>query len=209
MHVILIDMRLILLSALVAVRLGAQSSEYNGHGYVHTEVAPGVHTFVFDNPLGDAAGVDGTAVVIINDQDVIVVDAQWSPATARRVIAEIKRLTPNPVRYVINTHWHGDHWFGNQAYREAYPGVEFVSHPNTLLDMQSQEIAGFEKFRDQELPAYITDLEQRLSKGIRRDGKPYTASDSALVKKQIAAMKWATPVVKEVVPTFPTVMVAD
>jgi glyoxylase-like metal-dependent hydrolase (beta-lactamase superfamily II) len=42
-----------------------------------------------------------------------------------------------------------------------------------------------------------------------RDGKPYTSSDSAFMRKQISAMKWATPVVKEVTPTFPTLLVAD
>lgn len=192
-----------------SVPLAAQSTGYDGPGFTRTELAPGVHAFVFDNPLGDAAGVDGTAVVIINETDVVVVDAQWSPATARRVIAEIRRLTPNPVRYVINTHWHGDHWFGNQAYREAFPGVEFVAHANTRLDMESQELAGFESFRSTGLPATIADLEKRYAAAVRRDGKPYTSADSAMVRRQVAAMKWAVPVMAEVTPILPTLTVTD
>ena len=201
-----------LLAILVLVTcapLAAQSTGYDGPAFTRTEVAPGVHTFVFDNPLGDAAGVDGTAVVIINDTDVVVVDAQWSPATARRVIAEIRRLTPNPVRYVVHTHWHGDHWFGNQAYREAFPGVEFVAHASTRLDMESQELAGFEAFRSQGLPATIADLEKRYAAAVRRDGQPYTAADSAMVRRQVAAMKWAVPVMAEVTPVLPTLTVTD
>jgi glyoxylase-like metal-dependent hydrolase (beta-lactamase superfamily II) len=119
----------------------ASAPAYTGPGFTRTELAPGVHAFVFDNPRGDAANVDGTSVAIINDRDVVVVDAQWTPATTRRVVAELRRLTDKPVRYVITTHWHGDHWFGNQAWAEAYPGVEFVAHENTARDMETEEIA--------------------------------------------------------------------
>lgn len=194
---------------LPSAQLSAQVAEYHGPGFTRTELADGVYAFVFDNPLGDAAGVDGTSLVIVNDDDVVVVDAQGTPATSRRVIAEIRRITAKPVRYVINTHWHGDHWFGNQAYREAYPGVEFVAHRNTVIDLEEQELKGFAKFRDTDLPAAITDLEQRYARGVRRDGKPYTSSDSAMVRRQIAALKWAVPAVKELTPLTPTLTITD
>lgn len=194
---------------LAVLATNARAQEYHGPQFTRTEVAPGVFTFVFDNPLGDAGAVDGTAVVIINPSDVVVVDAQWSPTTARRVIDEIRKLTPNPVRYVVNTHWHGDHWFGNQAYREAWPGVEFVAHVNTVIDAEKQEIAGFEKFRKTDLPAMIADFEKRYAGGVRRDGKPFTSADSAAVRKQIAALKWAGPVINEVTPVFPTLTITD
>lgn len=195
--------------ALAVCASSAVAQQYHGPQFTRNEVAPGVYAFVFDNALGDAAAVDGTAVVIINQSDVVVVDAQWSPTTARRVIAEIRKLTPNPVRYVINTHWHGDHWLGNQAYREAWPNVEFVAHPNTVIDLEAQELSGFEKFRTTGIPTMIADYEKRLAGGVRRDGKPYTAADSAAVMKQIAALKWAGPVINEVTPVRPTLTVAD
>lgn len=200
---------LLVLMAVTTARLHAQPAQYHGPQFTRTEVAPGVHAFVFDNPLGDAAGVDGTAVVIINQSDVVIVDAQWSPVTARRVIAEIRKLTPHPVRYVVNTHWHGDHWFGNQAYREAWPGVEFIAHENTLVDLEAKELAGFEKFRSTDLPATIADMEKRLAGAVRRDGRPYTASDSAMVQKQIAALRWAGPAISEVTPVRPTLTITD
>ncbi|MBL8985460.1 MAG: MBL fold metallo-hydrolase [Gemmatimonadetes bacterium] len=189
--------------------IGAQDRPYQGPGFEKVALAPGVWAFVFDNPLGNLANVDGTAVVIVNATDVVVVDAQWTPATARRIIAEIRKLTPNPVRYVITTHWHGDHWFGNQAYRDAFPGVEFVAHPNTLLDLEAQELPSLEPTWKTNLPQFITDLGDRLAKGVRRDGTPYTAADSASVKSQIAALRWAVPKVKEIVPVRPTLLVAD
>lgn len=73
--------------------------------------------------------VEGNVTIIVNASDVIVVDASGSPRTARKVIAKIRELTPNPVRYVVLTHIHRDHRLGLQAYLEAYPGVEVIAHP--------------------------------------------------------------------------------
>jgi glyoxylase-like metal-dependent hydrolase (beta-lactamase superfamily II) len=73
--------------------------------------------------------VEGNVTIIINEHDVVVVDAGGSPRAAENVIAEIRRLTANPVRYVVNTHIHRDHRFGNQEYLKAFPGAEIVAHP--------------------------------------------------------------------------------
>lgn len=194
---------------LAAASATAQIEPYHGPGFTKNELAPGVWAFVFDNPLGDAAGVDGTALAIINDDDVIVVDAQWSPVSARRVLAEIRKLTAKPVRYVVNTHWHGDHWFGNQVYRDAFPAVEFIAHPNTLADLETKELPDLDRTRDVDLPATITELETRYAGAVRRDGKPYMPTDSAMVRKQIAALRWAIPAMKEIRPVRPTLLVAD
>ena len=101
-------MRFTALAAVLTLPLGAWNGDrptpvrldvaVQEPGFVRTEVAPGVHAFVFDNALGQGAGVDGTALVIINDDDVVVVDAQGMPVTARRIIAEIRKLTPKPKR---------------------------------------------------------------------------------------------------------------
>ena len=100
-----------LLAGLLAAPAGAQIPAYTGPTFERTRLADGVWAFVFDNPLGPA--VDGTALVIVTDEDVVVVDAQNTPGTTRRVLAEVRKLTPKPVRYVVNTHWHGAHNDGN------------------------------------------------------------------------------------------------
>jgi len=197
------------LPLLTAAPLAAQAVTYTGPGMERQELAPGVWAFVWDNPLGDAANVDGNAVVIINESDVVVVDAQWTPETTRRVIAEIRRLTPHPVRYVVNTHWHGDHWFGNQAYREAFPGVEFVAHPGTLADLEANEVPALAAVQDSLIANRVATIRQRLAGGVRRDGQPYTAEDSAQALRQAAAMEWVLPAVREIRPVRPTLLVAD
>lgn len=72
--------------------------------------------------------VEGNVTIIINEHDVVLVDAGGAPTSARNVIAEIKKLTSNPVRYIIYTHIHRDHRFGTQEYVKAFPGVVIISH---------------------------------------------------------------------------------
>ena len=93
------------------------------------KLSDGVYAAIRTEPPG--LTVNGNSVFIINDDDVVVVDTTLTPGTAREIIAEIKKLTNKPVKYVINTHWHDDHIMGNAAYREAFPGVEFIAHSAT------------------------------------------------------------------------------
>jgi cyclase len=69
--------------------------------------------------------------VIIGDDGVLVVDATYLPSRAMADIALIKALTPLPVRYLVNTHWHYDHNNGNRAYADAYPGLAIVAQRET------------------------------------------------------------------------------
>ena len=75
--------------------------------------------------------VEGNVTIIINESDVVVVDASGAPRSAQIVIAEIRRLTKKPVRYLINTHGHGDHTVGNQEYLKAFPEIEIIAHEKT------------------------------------------------------------------------------
>ena len=74
-------------------------------------------------------------IFIIGKKDVIVVDSNISSKYTQEVLAELKKITNKPVRYVVNTHWHEDHIIGNRVYREAFPEVEFIGHESTLKDL--------------------------------------------------------------------------
>jgi glyoxylase-like metal-dependent hydrolase (beta-lactamase superfamily II) len=91
------------------------------------KIKEGIYLAYRPEPLRPFA--EGNVTIIINEKDVVVVDAGGAPQAAENVIAEIRKLTPNPVRYVINTHVHRDHRFGNQEYLKAFPGAEIVAHP--------------------------------------------------------------------------------
>lgn len=76
--------------------------------------------------------INCNACVIVNEDDVMVVDAHSKPSAAKALIAQIRRdITPMPVRYLVNTHFHWDHAQGNHAYTEAFPGVEIYASAAT------------------------------------------------------------------------------
>lgn len=70
-------------------------------------IAPGVWFLLGDAPKG----YSNTAVIEMQDY-LIIVDANY-PARARELMVELKQLSPKPVRYVFDTHAHGDHSYGN------------------------------------------------------------------------------------------------
>src|SRR3970040_70870 len=66
------------------------------------KVADGVYAAV------GRAGVASNGAFIVNKDDVLVVDTHFRPSWAKDLIAEIRKITNKPVRYVVNTHWHKD-----------------------------------------------------------------------------------------------------
>lgn len=84
-------------------------------------VAPDV--YVFTGEEGEA-----NAGVVVGDQGVVVIDSSPTPEAARRLAAEIKRLTPKPILYVIFTHFHGDHTF---SVHELAPTKGIIAHVYT------------------------------------------------------------------------------
>jgi glyoxylase-like metal-dependent hydrolase (beta-lactamase superfamily II) len=57
--------------------------------------------------------------MVLGDGEALVIDTRSTPGQARDLIADIARLTPLPVRIVVDTHWHSDHVFGNHDFRPA------------------------------------------------------------------------------------------
>jgi cyclase len=98
--------------------------------YKRVQASPHVH--VFEPAEGTTGVVNGNIVAVIGREAVLVVDTGQILATARNVIADIRALTKLPVRYIVNTHWHGDHILGNALFKEAFPEARIVAHPFTV-----------------------------------------------------------------------------
>lgn len=98
--------------------------EYQRPAFEFTEVVDGIY---------HARGTENlpvwcNAAVIINESDVVIVDSHISPAAAAALLDELQEITQKPVRYVINTHFHFDHVYGNQFYPAD---VEIIGHEFT------------------------------------------------------------------------------
>jgi len=98
-----------------------------------------VYAIIRREPMGFA--VNGNSLVIVCDSDVVVVDTDFTRDAANEVIAAIRRITPKPVRFVVNTHWPDDHVMGNQAYQDAFPGIQFIAHENTRDGILNDAVA--------------------------------------------------------------------
>lgn len=77
---------------------------------------------------------------VITPAGVIVIDALGSPALARRLLAEIRRHTDRPVTHVILTHYHADHVYGLQAFKEAGATVIANAHGREYLNSDTARL---------------------------------------------------------------------
>lgn len=92
------------------------------------EAAPGVfvHVSAHHWPDRDNHGEIANIGFIVGDKCVAVIDSGGSPQQGIELRTAIKKVTSKPICYVINTHVHPDHIYGNSAFKE--PGVKFIGH---------------------------------------------------------------------------------
>jgi len=81
-------------------------------------------------------GAGGNIGLAIGEDAVFVVDDQFAPLTPK-ILAAIAAITPKPVRFVLNTHWHFDHTGGNENLGNA--GAVIVAHDNVRRRMSTEQ----------------------------------------------------------------------
>src|SRR6188472_1633165 len=75
-------------------------------------------------------GQGGNITIAVGTDGIIMVDSQFAPLSDK-IKAAIKALSPLPIKYLVNTHYHGDHTGGNANF--ARDGVIIVAHDNIRL----------------------------------------------------------------------------
>lgn len=151
-------------------------------------------------------GVFCNAAFIVNTDDVLVVDTHLRPSWARDLIAEIRKVTDKPVRYVVNTHWHGDHVQGNQAYVNAFGSrVEYLAQHMTRDDMVSKAIPSVQQSLNKDVPEAIANLEKRLAEGKNAQGQPLTTEARAALERSLASQKAYLEELKTIQISLPTI----
>ncbi len=132
-------MRSLVALALVGISssLGAQTN-YDTVQVRAVQLSPGLHVlFGAGGNIGLSTGADGT----------FVIDDQFAPLTPK-IVAAIRTITDRPVKFVINTHWHGDHTGGNENLGNA--GALIVAHDNVRKRMSVDQ---FMAALNQKVPA--------------------------------------------------------
>jgi cyclase len=69
----------------------------------------------------------------VTDEGVLVIDSRQHPAMARDLIERIRKVTDKPIKWLVNTHAHGDHFLGNPEFKKL--GTTIISHRDTRLGM--------------------------------------------------------------------------
>jgi cyclase len=123
------------------------------------KVADGVYAAVAE----PAYKVNSNTAIIESDDGLMVVDTHSKPSAARVIVDQLREMTSKPVRYVVNTHFHWDHWHGNEVYPAAYPGAEVVTNQLTREAMVRK---GLKRIQDhvREMPAEIAKLKAAVAK---------------------------------------------
>ncbi len=156
-----------------AMLLASPSSGQERRPFEMVKVADGVYAFIDHD--GTREFVFGNSIVVIGDEGALVYDTNQLPSLARRVLAEVRRLTDKPIRYVVNSHWHWDHTMGNQVYREAFPQVEIIAHSETRRegDVETPRmLAGVANHTD-----FLKRLRDYQNAGKKGDGRPLTVHE--------------------------------
>jgi cyclase len=159
--------------ATLAVLSGAASAEGASTGlpFILKQIGPGVYAAI-DGPEHKAGSNAG---FVIGEDGVLVVDAFFNLDAAKALVAEIHRLTPKPIRYVVNTHYHADHTGGDQALRDA--GAIIIAHRNVRGWVRTNNINLFgdritpelrSRIEALPLPDLVTDKDLTLWLGSRK-----------------------------------------
>jgi len=135
-----------------------------------TKLADGVYARVVS---ADGEAVANVGVAIL-DQGVLVFDTHFTPEGGESLLSAIRAVTPKPVRYVVNSHWHSDHTHGNQV----FAGAQVISSSNARRDMLQLDLpswnrtikisqAQIEKLRKDALKETDSALRQSLREQIK------------------------------------------
>lgn len=102
-------------------------------------VAPGV--WLIHKPAVTDPPFEGNVTVVEQARGLVVIDAGGSPASGRAIVAEIRRLSRKPVRWIAYTHYHGDHNLGAGELLKAWPQAVTVSTAKTRENMAGPPMA--------------------------------------------------------------------
>jgi len=172
-----------------------------------TKLADGVYAAIYSEVRMDP--VEGNSLIVVGTDGVLVLDTGRTPDAARVIISEIRKLTDKPVRFVVNSHWHDDHIFGNQAYAEAFPGVQIIAHRQTRDDMRDKVIPSLKEDGVEYWTKMAADVDARLAKGANAQGAPLTDEQKSRLQEQSKTLRAFLPKIPALRVVLPSLTIND
>ena len=139
----------------------------DGRAQTNAPIVSGAHRFekvtdgVYYATASGTMNVGANSPIIINDDEVLVIDSQITPAAARALVTDLRAITSKPVRYVVDSHYHYDHAHGNQIFA---PDAQVIGHDNTRRRMLTNVLEQYTYLSSVEpIPARVESLKQRIA----------------------------------------------
>ena len=188
-----------------ALTFAIPSGAENGVAVQKVQIADGIYQFI---TAPDGYVPNGNSVVIVNEKDVLVFDTFTRPSTARTVLAEIRKITDKPVRYVVNSHHHPDHWSGNEVYAQAFPNLEIIATEESRQLMLNIAKA-WPPLWKANLVRDQADLDKEISTGKESDGTQLTDEDRRRDEEDVRLERDFVAEGANVQRTYPTLTYGD
>ena len=140
------------LSLLLLAAAAASGQTSSSLPFALKPLGHGVYAAI-DDTKGDAGANAG---FVIGDDGVAVIDTFENEKAARALLSEIRKLTPLPIRFVINTHYHLDHVAGNKVFQDA--GAVVIAHHHVRDWIHTENLKFFGKNIKPEQKAEVESL---------------------------------------------------
>jgi len=177
------------------------------------QLAKGVFAIIHDDaiqsfPDGSTDWPHSNVGVVVGDSGVLIVDSNFYPSRATADIALVRRVTNKPVRFLVNTHWHGDHTHGNAVYQDSFPRMTIVGARDNgqFIGVNQARYPLSAIAPGSTTRALLASHEAMLARGTDSTGRSLTTADRALLARVIAQRRKQLAEFALVRPAAPTVL---
>lgn len=166
------------------------------YSYSVERIAKGV--YVLKPEINENRWVTANIIVVEGEGELFVVDSGLLPSAGEEAINEIKKITNKPVKYLLNTHWHGDHWQGNEAFSKAFPGIKIIASAKCKEAILRNGMAWVKYYYPRAFKQMLQESEasENAYDSLQRSSKDFTYLQDGIkgIKKDLAEVQLLKPV---------------
>lgn len=176
-------------AVLRAAQARAQSAGAPANLFDIDKVAEGVYGVI----ARPTARINCNAAIFENSSDILIVDTHSKASAVAALVAQIrKEISPKPIRYIVNTHFHWDHIQGNPAYKKIAPRADIISSTvtrNLMADLAAPRL----KASLEQAGKAVETFQQKLAAAKTAKEKSYYERMVSETRAYVAEMRNFTP----------------